>query len=104
MNWLLTYLATIAIELPLAVLLGGKANRRRMAVDALLLNTFTHPLLTVCLRWQLVDFWVGEVMVWLVEGMGFWILSGLPLRRALLVSAACNGVTVCVALIAQLVL
>jgi hypothetical protein len=97
--WLVAFLLTVAIEVPLAVLLAPRGARRRMWLDATLLNTLTHPLLTVGLRWGLLTFWPGEALVWIVEALGYHCVSGLRPGRALFISTVCNGITVVVALI-----
>ena len=99
MTWLLAYTLTVLIEVPIAVGLAPKDKRRRMWLDAFLLNTLTHPLLTVAMRWELVGFWSGEALVWIVEALGYHYLTGLRPGRALLVSTVCNGITVVIALI-----
>jgi len=99
MTWLLRYALTLLIEIPIAAALVPREMRRRMLVDAFLLNTLTHPLLTVALRWEGVEFWPGEVLVLLAEALGYHLVTGLRPGRALLVSTICNGITVAVALI-----
>lgn len=97
MSWLVLYLLTVAIEVPLAVLLAPRELRRRTASDAFLLNTLTHPLLTVALHSGWIGFWPGETAVLLVEALGFRLATRLRPGRALLVSTVCNGITVLIA-------
>jgi hypothetical protein len=98
-TWLVAFLLTLAIEVPLAVLLAPRGLRRRVALDATLLNTFTHPLLTVALRWGVTTFWPGEALVWAVEALGYRVVTRLPVGRAVLISTVANGATVLLALI-----
>lgn len=98
MSWLAAYVLTVLIEVPLASALAPRGRRRRIALDALLLNTLTHPLLTVLLRTGSIGFAPGEVLVWMVEAAGYVWVSGLRPARAFLLSLVANGATVAVAL------
>lgn len=99
MSYVVALVLTLAIEVPIAVGLTPAGSRRRMWIDAALLNLFTHPLLTVGLRWNVWDFWSGEALVWLAEAVGYALVSGLRPGRAVLISTVCNGITVILALL-----
>ncbi|MFG0320488.1 MAG: hypothetical protein ACF8XB_24665 [Planctomycetota bacterium JB042] len=98
MTWLLAYVLTVAIEVPLAAALAPRGRRRRIVLDAFLLNTFTHPILTVAVRAEWIGFGPGEILVWIVEAIGYRAVTGLATGRALLVSTIANGITVFLAL------
>ncbi len=96
--WILTHwpaacALTVALELPLASALAPVGQRRRVALDGLLLNLFTHPLAwgaVVGLGWPLLPVEVG---VTAAEAVGYRAVSGLGWGRASLVSVLCNGLT-----------
>jgi hypothetical protein len=92
MNWPVALLATLAIELPLAWLLGPSQVRRRLVGDALLANLWTHPLV-----WLWVgaggSWWAAEAGALVAEGVVYWLSTGLPPQRAALVAAVANGAT-----------
>lgn len=97
MSWIFTLILTLIIEVQLAMALSPSGMRRRVALDATLLNLFTHPFLTVALRLGLLTWGPGEMVVWLAELVGYRLVTGLGWRRALLVSSVCNGVTMLIA-------
>ena len=67
LTYALALLVTLAVEIPLAAWLGGSAARRRVLLDALLLNLLTHPsavgtcgiLIGLGLPWDLI----GRIIV-----------------------------------------
>ncbi len=97
-SWPAACAATVALELPLAAALAPAARRRRVVVDALLLNLLTHPLAwgaVLGLGWPLLPVEVG---VTAVEAVGYRAVSGVGWGRAVLISTLCNGLTTLVGL------
>ena len=91
-RWLLALGLTVAVETALALVLGGAA-RRRLLVDTPLLNLFTHPVATLAHQRLGVPFLAVEVAVVCVEAVGYALVTRLPWRRAVALSAVLNAVT-----------
>lgn len=84
---------TLAFELPIAAGLAPGGERRRLLIDALLLNLLTHPL-AVAARWYAeLPLLPIEAAVWTAEAVGYRRLSGLSWGRAALLSVVANGAT-----------
>lgn len=104
--YLLALGLTLVVEVPVAVALAGREKRWKMALDAPLLNLFSHPLATLAfffgglplaLEADVSPLWafaVVEAGVIAVEALGFWLLTGLSAARATLISLAANGLTI----------
>jgi hypothetical protein len=82
-DWVVSLVATLAIEVPLVVALGG----RRLLAPAILATSITHPL--VWLVFPPGALVAGELFAVATEA-GFY-RAALPFRRALAVSALANA-------------
>lgn len=86
---------TIGVELSLACALAPRGTRAGVAAAALFLKLTTHPLATLALTacGERLAFAAVELVVAGVEALGYWLVAGLRLRRALVLAAVANGVT-----------
>jgi hypothetical protein len=89
---------TILVETFVALALAPD-RRRDLLVAIPLLNLLTHPLATLAVQDAGMDLMVVEVVVTLVEGAGYVLLTGLGWRRAVWISVAANGTTTAIALL-----
>jgi hypothetical protein len=87
---------TLVIELALVLVLAPRFARRRLLVDALILNLITHPTATMLHGAGLVPFTTVELGVIAAEAAGFAGLSRLPLPVATALSVTINGATIAV--------
>ena len=84
---------TLGVEIPIARACVARRERPGVTRMALLLNLFTHPLANLA-HWEgLLPFLAIEALVMITEALGYFVLAGVPLRRAILVSAIANAVT-----------
>jgi len=103
MTWAEAFALTLAIEVPLAlVVLRGP--RARVAVVAALATAITHPLLCFVLLPALPGPWVarvipGEVVVIAIEAVVYALGLGLKRGHALAASAFLNGASYLVGLL-----
>jgi hypothetical protein len=81
---------TLAVEVPLAVLVAATRPRHRTAADAALLNVASHPLAYLAVQRWGAPFAGVELAVVAAEAAGYRIVTGLSWPRALAVSLACN--------------
>lgn len=88
MTWV-ALLLTILIETAIVLVLVPR-RRRRLRVDAPLLNATTQPLATFAVAILGAPLLAVEVLVVLAEGFGYHALTGLPAGRALGLSLVAN--------------
>jgi len=92
-DWPTAFLLTVAIELPIVLLLAPAGRRRRAAGDACAANLLTHP----CAWWAVLSagasWWLVEAVVALVEAAVYRVSTGLTWPRAAATSLLANGVT-----------
>jgi len=75
--WYLTLLvATVLIELPLALLLAPRNARNRLIPVVVLLNGFTHPLAAIAVYWSGAHLLIVELLVFLAEAAGYRLEAG----------------------------
>ncbi len=90
--WLLALALTVLIETAIALALGRR-HRRRLLLDAPLLNLLTQPLATAAYLHLDVSLLPLEIAVLLVEAVGYRIVTGLTWSRAFGTSFLCNAAT-----------
>lgn len=64
-----------------------------------LLNLFTQPLATLTVTIWPSWFYVIELLVWLVESVGLWLLLEISYRKSVLLALLANGLTTAVAIV-----
>lgn len=94
MIWLLL-IGTLLAE---AILGLAFSLRRQLVPVGLALNLTTHPLACIALL-KGGDFWEVELVVLLVEALGYRVLTDSSWPGALAVALACNGATVALSLL-----
>jgi hypothetical protein len=88
--------ATILLELAVAPLVGPMGLRKRVALDSVLFNLITHPLATLIAITPLgltPSILLVEILVFLAEAAGYHRLTGLTVRRSVVVSLTANFVS-----------
>jgi hypothetical protein len=102
MRWSLSYLtvlaATIGVEVLIAAAIAPRDRRRRVLVDALLLNLLTHPVAVWLVGYQHLPLLPVECAVIAAEACGYRIVTGLTWQRAMGISFACNTATLVLSL------
>lgn len=91
--WLAYFALTVAVEVPIAVALAPRSMRRRMALDAFLVNLASHPAAWLLLARGLLDWWSTETLVALAECFAYRAVTGVAWPRAAGIALAANGVT-----------
>ncbi|MBI4407933.1 MAG: hypothetical protein HY565_05550 [Candidatus Kerfeldbacteria bacterium] len=97
-TWLVTFVLTVTIETGVLVLV----IRERpwfVALIVLLLNLFTQPLATVVVTIWPTWFYLIELVVWLVEGIGLALLLEMSYRKGWLLALLANGLTTVLAVL-----
>ncbi|MGC4114698.1 MAG: hypothetical protein QM765_08830 [Myxococcales bacterium] len=97
-NWLVAFLMTLAIEMPLAgvLLRAHEPSRARLVGKLFFANLATHPLVWLAF-YNLPLPWAGlvailETFAWLTEAaFYFLVLPGLKPAKAVLVALAANA-------------
>jgi hypothetical protein len=95
LHYLVLLLATIGIEaLVVFAAVPGPGRRRALATSACL-NLLTHPLATMLLAEPRLanELFAVEALVMLVEAVGYLVVGGLGVGRAIVVSILANVVT-----------
>jgi hypothetical protein len=72
---------------------------RKLLLYSILINSFTNPLLNLIYNYYYEDLLLLEVLVTLIEAVMIAALMRLGLRRALMISAASNAVSLAVGLL-----
>lgn len=94
MLYLAQLLLTIVIESGGALLLRRFAGGRSLFPDVILLNLFSHPLAHLLYDARILDFAGVELLVILVEALGYRLVTRLSWGRAIFFSVVLNGLTV----------
>jgi hypothetical protein len=84
---------TLAIESTVIQTLARKTERPYLRLDTLLLNLLTHPLANLAYHQYEQNFFVVEGGVFLVEAIGFCLISGIEWKRAAGLSLVANLIT-----------
>lgn len=97
-TWLVTLVLTITIETSVLVLV---MRQRPWFITLVvgLLNLFTQPLATLAVTIWPNWFYVIELLVWLVESVGLWLLLEISYRKSVLLTLLANSVTTVVAIV-----
>ncbi|MCK5945372.1 MAG: hypothetical protein KAI24_25505 [Planctomycetes bacterium] len=93
MNWPTAFALTVAIELPLVLLLAPRGRRRRTAGDALAANLLTHPAAWWAVLSAGASWWLVEALVAIVEAAVYGAVTRMGWVRAMVASLVANGVT-----------
>lgn len=98
-GWAAAWLVTITLEVPLVAACAPRGMRRCSALDALLANSFTHPLAWIAVAhhpgaWLPVE---GALMV--AEALAYGFVTRMPWRRAACAAALANGTTAALSLL-----
>lgn len=93
---------TLCVEVPLLLwlLADDPAGRRRMLADGPLLNLVSHPLAYLAVTSGMLTFAWTEAAVVVFEALGFRLVTRLAWGRALRLSAAANGATILLSVLA----
>ena len=86
------FLITLVVELPLVVLYFRKKWKQALLVG-FLLNLFTWPLLHIFLFETAVNINLLEILVAMVEGLGYFILMKCKWWKGILLSVVVNGLS-----------
>jgi hypothetical protein len=90
---------TLLVEVLLIALMSPKESRRAYLRAALLLNLFTHPLANLAF-WSWPALFIEiELGVLLLETLGYSLVLGLRVPRALFLAVVANGATVAASLL-----
>ena len=81
-DWLLAFLITVAVELPIVAACAPRDLRRRAAVDSAFANLVTHPLAWLAVTRQLLSWTAAETLVTLVEALVYRGITRLAWPRA----------------------
>ena len=99
MNWATAFALTVAIELPIVMLVAARGRRRRAAGDALAANLLTHP----CAWWAVLSagapWLLVEALVAATELLVYRTLTRMSWARAAAASLLANGVTAAIGLL-----
>jgi len=92
-DWLIAFLVTVAIELPIVGACAPRGLRRRAWLDCCLANVATHPLAWLLVMSRTLSWTATECAVVLAEALIYGVVTALPWRRAALAALFANGVT-----------
>ena len=99
MTWLEAFALTVAIELPIVVLLVGRGRRRRAPLDALAANLLTHPLAWWAVMSGAAPWLFTELCVVAVEACVYRAATRLGWASAAMTALAANLVTAAIGLL-----
>ncbi len=91
-RYVLAFLVTLAIELPVAWALAPRGARRGALLDAALLNAASHPLAVVLFWFHGVPRVAVEALVWAGEAGGYRLL-GYRVARAVSIALVANALS-----------
>lgn len=94
---------TIVVEWAVVMLLARKAERRRLKVDAVLVNLATHPFAYLAIQNLGMNFFLVEFLVVVVEAVAYRKITRLTWGRATLLSLVSNAVTILLSLVDPIV-
>lgn len=86
------FLLTLLIELPIVFLFFRKQWKQALIIG-FLLNLFTWPLLHVFLFETYIDITLLEIIIAIIEGLGYFLLMRTRWWKAQLLSFFANGVS-----------
>ncbi len=86
------FFVTLMIELPLVILYFKKQWKQALFIG-FLLNLLTWPLLHIFLFETTVNIFLLEILVALLEGIGYYLLIKCKWWQALLISFLVNGLS-----------
>lgn len=99
MNWPTAFALTVAIELPIVLLVTARGRRKRATGDALAANLLTHP----CAWWAVLSagasWWLVETLVVVAETVVYRTCTRMAWPRAATASLLANGVTATIGLL-----
>ncbi|MFN3243865.1 MAG: hypothetical protein ACE37K_20330 [Planctomycetota bacterium] len=99
MNWATAFALTVAIELPIVVLVAARGRRRRACGDAFAANLLTHP----CAWWAVLSagapWLLVEALVAIAETLVYRASTRMAWPRAAAASLLANGVTATIGLL-----
>ncbi|MDJ0973279.1 MAG: hypothetical protein QNJ98_02305 [Planctomycetota bacterium] len=90
---LITLVLTILVETVVACLVLPR-DRRRLRIDVPLINLTTHPLATIAVATVAAPFLFVELVVIAAEVVGYRVVTGFSLRKAVWLSFGLNGITI----------
>jgi hypothetical protein len=93
LEYLAALFVTLAVEVPVAMLLAGSSRRRRAGATSLAVNLVSHPIAFFMVTHEVLPFAPTEILVTVFEAVGYRRFARLSPYRAALTSVLANGLT-----------
>ena len=92
-TYLLTLALTLAIELPLALLLAPRGLRRRVLAVAFFANLLTHPVASLLVLYVPYAWPFAELLAFAAEACAYRVVGNATVVRAIVISFVANLAT-----------